>query len=84
MPAGESAADFLARYDWREDAEGKDCPEKPVFFPLFCAATEGNLSATKSLKTAAVSIWIDGVSLRRTVEIDVRSVGNPSKVSGRV
>jgi hypothetical protein len=45
---------FMGRYGFRQDVEGKDTPEHFVFFPLFCAVTEGNLSATKLLLEANI------------------------------
>ncbi|CAK0864143.1 unnamed protein product [Prorocentrum cordatum] len=49
VPQDDSVASFLHRYGFHEDIEGLDVPLQPVFFPLFCAACEGNMAIVRSL-----------------------------------
>ena len=53
FPCDESIAAFLERYGWLgDDFEGKHLAAQPVFFPVFCAATEGNIAALRGLLAA--------------------------------
>jgi ankyrin repeat protein len=53
FPCDESIAAFLDRYGWLgDDFEGKHLAAQPVFFPVFCAATEGNIAALRGLLAA--------------------------------
>ncbi|CAE8739807.1 unnamed protein product [Polarella glacialis] len=56
IPKDRDLSAFLQRYCWKADIEGKDVPSQPVFFPLFCAATEGNLEAVKWLVEAKADV----------------------------
>jgi hypothetical protein len=51
--SAETMPEFLTRYGWSaHDPEGSDAPKQNVFFPLFCAATEGNAAITRALLEA--------------------------------
>ena len=55
LPPDETMASFLSRYGWRGEGggpEGEGLPAQAVFFPLFCASTEGNLPVVRALLDA--------------------------------
>eukprot|EP00928_Gymnodinium_smaydae_P095841 TRINITY_DN8323_c0_g5_i1.p1 TRINITY_DN8323_c0_g5~~TRINITY_DN8323_c0_g5_i1.p1 ORF type:complete len:539 (-),score=79.80 TRINITY_DN8323_c0_g5_i1:171-1787(-) len=56
IPRDSDLQAFLTRFGFKDDVEGKDVPEQPVFFPLFCAATEGNTLAVRRLVEAGADV----------------------------